>query len=273
MAGIPKLEGGCHSSLGSCGDISISHTGVSHGHRNVPHASVSHYTTSPDSSGLRRPPNRTHICSNGSFPSRPTSLPNRLNRAAHAHPQTISLHGGTVHNNATELASDLHTPNSVKSLYYINFWIYIYLTNMNDASLSNNKNTSVFFKNTRPTPWLLSPQEAATSNGGNHPWRLTRQPKQPRTTVYDLFRAQYVIAVPKQYPKYTIPCVRSLHLYFTIQVFSTSYWYFHGIYFRIVITICWICDDWTIWIINTPIFPQIRKTNTTNCKWIIKNME
>ena len=109
---VRKLEGGCHSSLGSSGDISISHTGVSHSHLNVPHASVSHYATSPDSSGLRRPPNRTPLCSNGSFPSRPTSLPDRLNRAAHAHPRTISLHGGTIHNNVTELASDLHTPNS-----------------------------------------------------------------------------------------------------------------------------------------------------------------
>ena len=51
--------GGCHSSLRSSGDISIPHSGVSRGHRNVPHASDSHYTTSPDSSGLRRPPSRT----------------------------------------------------------------------------------------------------------------------------------------------------------------------------------------------------------------------
>ena len=49
---------------------------------------------------------------------------------------------------------------------------------MNDTSLSNNQNTSVFFKNAHPTPQLLVSQlEAATSNGGNHPWRLTRQPK------------------------------------------------------------------------------------------------
>ena len=34
-AGIPELEGGCHSSLGPSGDISISHSGVSCGHRNV----------------------------------------------------------------------------------------------------------------------------------------------------------------------------------------------------------------------------------------------
>ena len=35
-AGIPSLKGNCHSSLGSSGDISISHSGVSRGHRNVP---------------------------------------------------------------------------------------------------------------------------------------------------------------------------------------------------------------------------------------------
>ena len=35
-AGIPGLERDCHSSLGSSGDISIPHSGVSRGHRNVP---------------------------------------------------------------------------------------------------------------------------------------------------------------------------------------------------------------------------------------------
>ena len=56
----PKLEGGCHSSLGFSGDIS-QHLplGVSCGHRNVPYTSDSHYVTSSDSSGSRRPPSRT----------------------------------------------------------------------------------------------------------------------------------------------------------------------------------------------------------------------
>ena len=102
-AGIPELEGGCHSSLGSSGDISISHSGVSRGHRNIPHASVNHYTTTPDSSGLRRPTNRTPLCSNGSFPPRPTSHSDILSCAAPARPRTISLHGRTMHNNLTEL--------------------------------------------------------------------------------------------------------------------------------------------------------------------------
>ena len=51
-AGIPKLEGGCHSSLGSSGYISISHSGVSRGHWNVPHTSIRHYGTLPDSPDL-----------------------------------------------------------------------------------------------------------------------------------------------------------------------------------------------------------------------------
>ena len=64
-----------------------------------------------------------------------------------------------------------------------------------------NQNTSVFFKNTRPTPRLLmSPLEATTSKGGNHSWQPMRQPKQPRTTVYKLFRVQYLTTVPNQYP-------------------------------------------------------------------------
>ena len=71
---------------------------------------------------------------------------------------------------------------------------------MNNASLSS-KSKHVFFKNARPTPRLLvSPLEAATSKGGNHSWQHTRQPKQPRTTVYKLFRVQYLTTVPNQYP-------------------------------------------------------------------------
>ena len=101
--GYPRTRGGCHSSLGSSGDISISHSGVSRGHRNIPHASVNHYTTTPDSSGLRRPTNRTPLCSNGSYPPRPTSHSDILSCAAPARPRTISLHGRTMHNNLTEL--------------------------------------------------------------------------------------------------------------------------------------------------------------------------
>ena len=59
---------------------------------------------------------------------------------------------------------------------------------------------------------LVSPLEAATSKGGNHSWQRTRQPKQHRTTVYKLFRVQYLPTVPNQCPKYTIPDARSVHI-------------------------------------------------------------
>ena len=65
--------------------------------------SVNHYTTTLDSSGLRRSPNRTPLCSNGSFPPRPTSHSDMLNCAAPAASRTISLHGRTIRNNLTEL--------------------------------------------------------------------------------------------------------------------------------------------------------------------------
>ena len=124
-AGIPKLEGGCHSSLrlGSSGDISISHSGVSCGHRNVPHASVSHYTTSPDSSGLHRPPTRTLVCLNGSFPTRPTPLLGRLLCPAPAHPRTISLYGRTIPKQRDRTSIWIYTRNtsSTEKSHYYNF--------------------------------------------------------------------------------------------------------------------------------------------------------
>ena len=42
--------------------------------------------------------------------------------------------------------------------------------------------------------------------------------RQPRTTVYDLFHVQYLSPVPSLYPKYTTPCVRSLHLFVKIEL-------------------------------------------------------
>ena len=77
-AGIPKLEGGCHSSLGSSGDISIPHSGVRRGHRNVPHTSDSHYTNSPDSSGLHGPPNPDSTPLIYVLPATPTPHSERL---------------------------------------------------------------------------------------------------------------------------------------------------------------------------------------------------
>ena len=72
-AGIPGLERDCHSSLGSFGDISIPHSGVSRGHGNVPLQSDHRYTPTPDSSGLRRFPNQTPLRSDQALPKCPTS--------------------------------------------------------------------------------------------------------------------------------------------------------------------------------------------------------
>ena len=48
--------------------------------------------------------------------------------------------------------------------------------------------------------------------------------KQPQTTVYDLFRAQYTIPVPIAISKvYTIPIVRSLHKYNTLSFSHKTY--------------------------------------------------
>ena len=124
--GYPQIGGGgggCHSSLGSSGDIIISHSGVSCSYRNVPHASVSRYTTSPEFSGLHRPPSRTLLHQNGSFPSRPTPRSERLVCGAPAHPRTISLYGSSVHNNVSEPVYESthgNTSNSDKLHYNIN---------------------------------------------------------------------------------------------------------------------------------------------------------
>ena len=89
---------------------------------------------------------------------------------------------------------------------------------MNHTSLSSKYKTrpSSSRTHTHLPDCLVSPLDAATSKGGNHSWQRTRQPKQPRTTVYKLFRVQYLPTVPNQYPKYTIPGARSLHVYFDL---------------------------------------------------------
>ena len=76
---------------------------------------------------------------------------------------------------------------------------------MNHTSLSSKYKTrpSSSRTYTQLSDCLVSPLVAATSKGGNHSWQRTRQPKQPRTTVYKLFRVQYLPTVPNQYPKYT----------------------------------------------------------------------
>ena len=85
---------------------------------------------------------------------------------------------------------------------------------MDHTSLSSKYNTrpSSSRTYTQLPDCLVSPLEAATSKGGNHSWQRTRQPKQPRTTVYKLFRVQSLPTDPNQHPKHTIPSPRSLTL-------------------------------------------------------------
>ena len=104
-AGIPGLERDCHSFLGSSGDISIPHSGVSRGHRNVPLQSDHRYTPTPlcDSSGLRGFPNRTPLRSDQALPKCPTS-PSGYTKWRHScaspglHRFTVQLSTNTTRN-------------------------------------------------------------------------------------------------------------------------------------------------------------------------------
>ena len=60
---------------------------------------------------------------------------------------------------------------------------------------------------------LVSPLEAATGKGRNHSWQPTRQSRLPQTTVYDLFRVQYLPTAPNQYPKYNPRCTIATHMW------------------------------------------------------------
>ena len=154
----------------------------------------------PDSSGLRGLPNRTPLWSDGSLPPRPTSYSDMLNCPAPTYPRTIPLYAITIQN-YTEL--QFLSPHGALPAQ-INHTItctpeYIYLTIMNNISLSTKYKThpSSSRTYTQLPDCLLSPLEAATSKGGNHSWQRTRQPSQPRTTVYKLFRVQYLPHCPQ----------------------------------------------------------------------------
>ena len=108
-AGIPKLERDCHSSLGSSGDISIPHSGVSRGHRNVPIQSDNRYTSTPDSSRLRGRHNWTPLISDPSLPAGPTSPSDTLHCAAPAHLRTTLISSLTSHNTIRHGFHFLHT--------------------------------------------------------------------------------------------------------------------------------------------------------------------
>ena len=101
-AGIPRLERDCHSSLGSSGDISIPHSGVRRGHRNVQLQSDHRYTPTPDSSRLRGFPNWTPLRSDRALPKCPTSPSDTLNGAAPAHLQTTLIYSPTFHKHYSE---------------------------------------------------------------------------------------------------------------------------------------------------------------------------
>ena len=101
-----------------------------------------------------------------------------------------------------------NTPNSARSHYDINSGIHIHLITINNASLSHNSNHVCLLLNSPDFPRhhrRPPPVKAAISHGDHE------TAKRHRITAYELFRAQYRIPVPNQYPKYTIPCVRSLH--------------------------------------------------------------
>ena len=112
---------GYHSSPRSSGDISISHLGVSRGHRNIPHTSHCLYKATPDSSGLRRPPSRTLLLYNGSFLQDPLSLQTIQLFTAH-----LSFLQKSVHPNVSD-PNNKHL-NSDKSHNHINLCnTYIYM--------------------------------------------------------------------------------------------------------------------------------------------------
>ena len=163
-AGIPELERDCHSFLGSSGDISIPHSGVSHGHRNVPIQSDNRYTSTPDSSGLRGLPNRTPLRSDPSLPAGPTSPSDTLNCAAPAHLRTTLISSLTSHNTIRHGFHFLHTEHflDIKIWSKLNSGWQVWITPfIGSIKLPN---MSVPFKNVLKTPRL-----PRVTSGGRHP--------------------------------------------------------------------------------------------------------
>ena len=110
---------------------------------------------------------RTPLWSDLSLPTRPTSHSDLLSCASPVHPRTILLYGRTFHNHLTDIefvSPHESLPITYNYHYYMNSWIYIYLTIINNTSLSAKyQNTSVFFKNVHPTPRL-----PRVTTGGRH---------------------------------------------------------------------------------------------------------
>ena len=188
-AGIPGLERDCHSSLGSSGDISIPHSGVSRGHVNVPLQSDHRYTPTPDSSGLRGFPNRTSLRSDQALPKYPTSPSDILNGVVSVHLRTTLIYSPTFHKHYSEwnslsphraLPTHQNITNINSAYIFQQVWITPFIGSNAKTRLSPARTYS------RLPDCLVSPLEAATGKGGNHSWQPTRQPSQPRTTVYKL---------------------------------------------------------------------------------------
>ena len=98
-----------------------------------------------------------------------------------------------------------NTPNSARSHYNINSGIHINLITMNNTSLSHNS-TYVRLLQERT---LNDPTSRVTTRGRHQsrrqsPMATTRQPSDT-DTAYELFRAQFGIPVPNQYPMSTLP--------------------------------------------------------------------
>ena len=93
--------------------------------------------TLPDSAGL--PPDSLPLMC--VFTTRHTPHFRKAHLRRSAHPRTITLYGSSVHNNVAEPAYEsTHRTLPTRSHYDINSGIHIYLTTINNASLSHNSN-------------------------------------------------------------------------------------------------------------------------------------
>ena len=136
MAGIPRLKGSCHSSLGCSGDISISQL-------RSPECSTNVLTPLYILAGLFRtlptslPDSTPLICV---LTTRPTYHSERISapllRTHGRFSFTAALYTQCVR--ANNRIDTQNTPNSARSHYDINSVIHIHLITMNNASLSHN---------------------------------------------------------------------------------------------------------------------------------------
>ena len=141
-AGIPKTRGGCHSSLGSSGEISISHSGVSCGHRST-RLRQSLYDLARDGGLFRTPqvslPDSPPLICVLTTRHTPHLGKANLRRSCAPSDYISSRQLCTQQRGRTSIwIYTQSTPNSARSHYDINSGIHIYLTTINNASLSHN---------------------------------------------------------------------------------------------------------------------------------------